>query len=126
MSLEIIQSVFEDIKECVDLITTRFIDINSHEDFTNKPEGMTKLDAITMRLQVVGELIKSVDKKNREFLKNYPQIEWIEIMKLRDIISHHYAEVNALVIFKICKDDIPLLNKTVIQILSEIKKQNQQ
>lgn len=44
-------------------------------------------------------------------------------MKMRDIISHHYREVNAEIVFKICKDDIPLLDKKVGQILLDLEKQ---
>jgi len=122
LSLEIIQSLFEDIKECIELIRSRFDNINTPEDFTNSPDGMTKLDAISMRLQVIGELVKNIDKKNKEFLQTYSQIEWSDIMRLRDIISHHYSEVNATIIFKICKNDIDKLGITVNQILLEINK----
>lgn len=123
MSLEIIQSAFEDIRECIERIIQWSSEIKKPEDLTLDPKGTMTLDAISMRLQVIGEMLKNVDKRDKEFLKKYPGIEWAEIMKMRDIISHHYLEVNAEVIYKICKNDIPQLEKAVNQILSDIDKQ---
>lgn len=53
-------------------------------------------------------------------MPQYPQVEWKEIMKLRDLISHHYIDINAEIIFKICRDDIPALEKTVDIILKKL------
>ncbi|MBW2671274.1 MAG: DUF86 domain-containing protein, partial [Deltaproteobacteria bacterium] len=47
-----------------------------------------------MRLQVVGELLKKINKVDNSILKNYTEIEWNKIMKLRDIVSHHYEKVD--------------------------------
>ena len=123
MSLEIIQSAFEDIKECVERVKNWSSKIAGADDFLISAHGMLTLDAVTMRLQIIGEMLKNVDKRDKEFLKKYPGIEWQEIMKLRDIISHHYREVNAEIVFKICKNDIPLLEIAVDQILIDINKQ---
>jgi len=41
-----------------------------------------------MRLQIVGELLKKVQKLGPFVFEKYPEIEWQNIMKLRDIISH--------------------------------------
>jgi len=41
-----------------------------------------------MRLQIVGELLKKVQKLDPFVFEKYPEIEWQNIMKLRDIISH--------------------------------------
>ena len=122
MSLEIIESTFEDIEESVDLIVEWTSEINEAGHFTNGTQGMMKLDAVAMRLQVIGELLKNVNKRDKEFLIKYPGVEWAEAMKLRDIISHHYSELNADIIFKICKNDIPQLKKVVVDILNDLKK----
>jgi len=55
--------------------------------------GVLILDAIAMRLQVVGELLKKIDKQNSSFLPNNPGVKWSNIMRLRDIVSHHYEKV---------------------------------
>ena len=47
--------------------------------------------------------------------ERYPQIEWPNIMKLRDIISHHYHHVDHEIIYDICKSNLPDLKKVVHQ-----------
>ena len=74
---------------------------------------MLVLDAIAMRLQVVGELLKKIDRHDSSFLKNYSGINWDNIMRLRDIVSHHYGKVDHEVIFDICKNHLPPLRKTI-------------
>ena len=81
MSLEIILSLFEDIKEGIDLIKPRFVNIHMPYDFRKDSVGLTNLDAIAMRVQVIGEAIKKVDKLDKKFLANYPEIYWEKIMR---------------------------------------------
>ena len=38
---------------------------------------------------------------------------------LRDIITHHYIDINAEAIYEICKNKIPLLKETIKTILKE-------
>ena len=83
------------------------------------PNGVLILDAICMRLQIIGELLKKIQKIDPLVLQGYAQIEWPNIMKLRDIISHHYDHVDHEIIFDICKNNIPALKKAIQQILKD-------
>lgn len=57
-----------------------------------------------------GESIKNLDKLTKgNLLVLYPEIPWREVMGMRDIIVHHYFEVDADVIFNTVKQNIPLL-----------------
>lgn len=49
---------------------------------------------------------------------NYPQIPWREVMGMRDIIVHHYFEIDADVIFATVRENVPEL----LSIISLIKK----
>ena len=86
--------------------------IKSADDFASSESGMILLDSICMKLVAVGESIKNLDKiTNRELLCEYPQIQWKQAMGMRDIIVHHYFDVDAEQIFNTLKEDIlPLLN----------------
>jgi len=42
---------------------------------------------------------------------------------MRDIISHHYFDVDAEIIYEVCKNKIPELKETIDQILTDIEKQ---
>ena len=72
-----------------------------------------------MRLQVVGELLKKINKIDKSLLENYPEIEWDKIMRLRDIVSHHYEKVDHEIIFDICKTHIPRLKSTIYEIIEK-------
>ena len=50
---------------------------------------------------------------------DYPQIEWPNIMKLRDIISHNYENVDYEIVYDICKNHIPSLKRVVQQIIKD-------
>ena len=101
------------ISESLDLITKRFSNIKKPGDFVSNDNGILILDSIAMRLQVIGELLKKIDKINNSFLKRYNEIPWNKIMKLRDIVSHHYEQVDNEIIFDICKNHLPRLKKTI-------------
>ncbi len=123
MSKDIIQNMFLDIKESLDLISKRFHKIESEADFLLSDEGLEKLDSISMRLQVVGETLKKLYKIDKNTLAKHNEIEWKKIIGLRDIISHNYFDIDAEIIFDICKNHIPNLELTVNKIIYELQKQ---
>ena len=70
-----------------------------------------------MRLQVIGELLKKINMMDKSLLEKYPEIEWDKIMRLRDIVSHHYEKIDHEIIFDICKNHIPKLKTTISKII---------
>jgi len=105
------------ILESIILIEERFSKIDVPDKFVISPEGVLILDAISMRLQVIGELTKKIHKIEASLLGEYPEIEWDKIIKLREIISHHYEMVDHEIIFDICKNHIPILKSTIQKII---------
>lgn len=116
MSEEIYER-FEFILESIVIIQTRFEKIKFPDDLINSQDGITILDSIAMRLQAIGDNIKSVAKLDSNFLSNFPDTEWNKIMKMRDVISHHYEGLDHEIIFNICKNKIPELKLSVELIL---------
>ncbi|MCF8089308.1 MAG: DUF86 domain-containing protein [Desulfotignum sp.] len=106
------------ISESLDVINKRFSSIDQPDDLVMDDLGVTILDSIAMRLQVVGELLKKIDKENSAFLKKYKEINWENIMRLRDIVSHHYEKVDHEIIFDICKNHLPKLRETIRKMLA--------
>ena len=119
MSDDIIRDNLGMIIESIGLVEERSSNIKSAEQFVNNSEGVLLLDAVSMRLQVVGELIKKIDKIDNLILRDFPEIDWIKIMKLRDIISHHYDVVDHEIIFDICKNHLPKLKSTIMAIMEK-------
>jgi len=118
---EIIRENLKIISESIKLIESRFVKIAFADDFVSGADGIFILDAISMRLQIIGELIKKIDKIDSAFFDKYPGIEWEEIMKLRDIISHHYEMIDHEIIYDICRNHIPRLKITVQKIIKSDK-----
>ena len=96
--------------------------IQSPYDFTVSESGMILLDSTCMKLVAIGESIKNLDKvTNKELLYQYPQIQWKQAMGMRDIIVHHYFDVDSEQIFKTLKEDIPLLLNVLTEIKNDLK-----
>jgi len=75
-----------------------------------------------MKLIATGESLKNIDKiTHKELLKKYPNIEWTKIKGIRDILSHHYFDLDANIIFEICKEHIDNLIITLKQIKSDLR-----
>ena len=71
------------------------------------------LDAISMRLQVIGESVRRIQKRDPAFLAAYPDIEWDKIARFRDLVSHHYEHVDHEITFDIWKNHISKLGEVV-------------
>lgn len=107
---QLAKEILGQILYSIGTVFTRFQQIKEVSEFTNSPAGMEKLDSICMQLIVIGEGLKNFDKvTENSILLNYPQVEWKKAMGLRDIITHHYADINAEAIYNVCKTKIPIL-----------------
>ncbi len=113
---------FELVIKSIDIIIERSSAIKTPDDFMDSPFGVTQLDSIAMRLQFIGESIKSIDKYKPGLLNNYNNIKWNDIIKFRDFISHHYYLINPEVIFNISKDNLPVLKTTIEKIIKDLNK----
>ena len=106
------------IQKSLERISFRFSDISCPDDFLLSESGMMKLTAI-------GESIKNLDKvTNKELLAQYPEIPWRYEMGVRDIIVHHYFDVDADEIYRICLEDIPQLQQAIKRMLDDLKTDN--
>lgn len=105
-------------------VSGRFEGIRTADDFLIDERGLERLDSICMQLIAIGESLKNLDKiTHQELLPKYPSIEWQKAMGLRDIISHHYFDINAEVIYDVCMNEIPGLIKKINQIIVDVEKQ---
>lgn len=78
--------------------------INEPDDFVKDEKGLEKLDSICMQLIAIGEALKQIDKITEgKLLLKYPQVEWEKAKKMRDVIAHHYFDIDEEVVFAICK-----------------------
>jgi uncharacterized protein with HEPN domain len=115
--------VLTQIQQACRVVLKRFEPVRLVEDFTGSPAGMEKLDAICMQLIAIGESLKKVDTITKGgLLPEYAAIDWKRAKGMRDILSHHYFDVNAEAIFDVCENKIPVMEKTIEQILQDLQK----
>ncbi|HMT11631.1 MAG TPA: DUF86 domain-containing protein [Ignavibacteria bacterium] len=112
----------EFVLECIDIILERFSSINEPDDFMTSPIGVTKLDSIAMRLQTIGESIKKIEKYNPRIFDKRKEVNWNDVIRMRDLISHHYYVINPAIIFDICKTHLPQLRSTIEKIITDLNK----
>jgi len=115
---DLVVEILSQVSTALKTIEKRFEPIGCLSDFTDSPNGMEKLDSICMLLIAIGESLKNIDKiTNKELLEKYPQVDWTGAKGLRDIISHHYFDVDAKYIYDVCKNKLP----NVLSVLSQIR-----
>jgi len=121
--IELVKEILHQILWSAQTIAKRFSSITSPEDFVVSEEGLEKLDAICMQLIAIGENVKNLDKVTKgELLLRYPQIEWKRVMGIRDVLSHHYFDLDAEIVYSACESHIEELVRTVQRMLTESEK----
>lgn len=111
------QMVYETLNN-IDIAITRLqertVQIHTVDDFLLSPFGMEKLDAACMVIIALGEAVKTLDKlTDKKLLSTYPSIDWKKVMGARDIMAHHYFEVDADEVFSIIKNDLAPLKQAI-------------
>lgn len=120
---DLVIEILDQIIEAVEIVQKRCKFAKCEDDFCDTEEGQEKLDGICMKLVAVGESLKNIDKiTNKELLAQYSQVEWKKIKGIRDIISHHYFDLDASVIYEICTEYIDDLLDTLQKIKSDLEK----
>ena len=119
---ELILEILEQIYDSTRKVLKRFEPIKSAHEFTDSDSGMEKLDAICMQLIAIGEALNNLDKiTDDSLLLNYPQIDWKKVKGMRDVISHHYFDIDAEAIFKVCTDHIEQLAEVTKKIIKDVR-----
>ena len=110
------------IIETIDVVLRRTKDVQILNDFLLSESGMILLDSVCMKLIAIGESVKKLDRlTNKDLLKNYPSVDWIGVMAMRDIIVHHYFEIDAEIVFQTIHDDLPLLRDVLLQVQGDVE-----
>jgi uncharacterized protein with HEPN domain len=114
-----ILDLLDSMLESVELIEKRFSRIRLAEDFVLSSDGVTLLDAVAMRLQVISESVRKIQKLDVLFLNHYSNIEWDKLARFRDLVSHHYSHIDHEIVYDICKVHIPKLKHALQKIRSD-------
>ena len=119
---ELTAEIFRNIIWAIEQITKRFQAIETSEDFIKDDQGLEKLDSICMQLINIGEALKEIDKLTvGKLLVKYPAVDWKKAKGMRDIITHHYFDIDAEIVFTVCSEHLPEMKSVLEIILLEIE-----
>jgi uncharacterized protein with HEPN domain len=122
-SKSIALDILEDILSAIDRLEERTKDVQTTDDFLCSSSGMVLLDATCMLLIAIGESLKNLDKTtDGKLLPTYPSIPWKNVKGMRDIIAHHYFDVDASQILWIIKNEITPLKTAIQFFIAELNK----
>lgn len=114
--------ILDDMLNATNKIQHRCSKTNCVDDFLDDEEGQILLDSICMLLIALGEAVKQIDKiTDKRLFKKYPQVEWVKVAGIRDVLSHHYFDLNAETVFALCQNHIEILKDTLEKILEDSK-----
>ena len=81
------------------------------------PEDRQTLDAdelvqtwVLHHLRILGEAVRSL---STEFRDNHPEFPWSGIIGMRNILVHHYFEIDTDAVWSVLKVDLPALKARV-------------
>ena len=123
---QIIESLLKKIFQTVERILANSETITSPSFDLLTPSGMERLESTCMLLIAIGEGVKGVDKlTDKKLLSFYPGMDWKGVMGMRDIIAHHYFDLDAEIVYDVIKHDLPKLKDVLQQIVDDLKVSNQ-
>lgn len=94
--------------------------IDDSQYYVLSPAGMERLESTCMLLLAIGESIKGIDKMTRkQLLPNYPEVDWKGAMGIRDIIAHHYFDIDESIVFDVVKNKLPGMLETINKMIEE-------
>ena len=112
--LAMVYETIKNIETAINRLQERTVQVHSVDDFLLSPWGMEKLDAASMVIIALGECVKTLDKlTDKKLLPTYPSIDWKKVMGARDIMAHHYFEVDPDEVFSIIKNDLDPLKEAI-------------
>lgn len=118
---QLLRDILEDMIEAVLKVQKRCSRFESSSAFLENEESQIVLDSICMQLIAIGEAVKKIDKiTDKMLLSQYSEIPWRSIAGIRDVLSHHYFDLNAETVFGICEENIEPLLQVLRRIYEKI------
>ncbi|MBV8039323.1 MULTISPECIES: HepT-like ribonuclease domain-containing protein [Bacteroidaceae] len=120
--LHLLRKIEQTLKRIIDNST----EIDSYHFYYLTPAGMERLESTCMLLIAIGESIKGVDKlTNKELLPQFPSIDWKGAMGIRDIIAHHYFDLDAEIVYNVVKSNLPEMLVVVEDMISFVERDDE-
>lgn len=109
------------IATTIERIINNSKEIDNSEYYLLSSAGMERLESTCMLILAIGESVKGIDKMtNKQLLVNYPEVDWKGVMGIRDIIAHHYFDLDESIVFDVVKNRLPGLLATIDKIIDDL------
>jgi len=76
-------------------------------------------DAAIRNLEIIGEASHNITRRYPEFTAAHPELPLAFAWKMRNILTHGYAEVDTEIVWRTFKYDLPLLYQQIQTILQK-------
>lgn len=50
------------------------------------------------------------------------EMDWKKAKGMRDIITHHYFDIDAETVFVVCSEHVPVMKKVIQKVLNDLEK----
>ncbi len=111
----------QQIATTIERIIDNSKNINDSQYYLLSPAGMERLESTCMLLLAIGESIKGIDKMTKkQLLCMYPEVDWKGAMGIRDIIAHHYFDLDEAIVFDVVKNKLPGMLETIQRIIKDL------
>ena len=97
------------ILDSIDAIET-YLDGMTLESFTGDSKTQ---DAVTRRLEIIGEAVKSLDTLVPDLLAGHPEVPWNSIKGMREKLAHDYDSVSITILWNTATRELPDLKDVV-------------
>lgn len=106
-NLKIIRKIINHIDSIL-----KYTDTITYDEFRS---NSMMVEACVFNLSQIGELVNKLDK---EYIIEYPDIQWFKIKGLRNRIVHDYKGVNLNLIWEIIDVDIKILREQLLKLIN--------
>jgi uncharacterized protein with HEPN domain len=102
------------LRDLQDTITAIHRHLEKAGETTAAKEDPLLHDALLFQFVVIGEAVKNLSSETR---KSAPEIPWIDIAGLRDLIAHEYFRIDIHRVLEIVELDLPPLEQVINRML---------
>lgn len=103
----------QDILECMDRIAEYTAGM-SYEAFL---DNRLVIDAVVRNLEVIGEAARHIPE---EVQRQFPDIPWVEMKGMRNILIHEYFGVSLEIVWKTVQENLPPVEPKLREVLKQV------
>lgn len=77
-------------------------------------------DAVIRNLEIVGEAARNVQRHDPAFIAAHPEVPWAVAYRMRNVLSHGYADVDLGIVWSTIRTALPGLREQITTLLSAL------